>query len=82
MIRRSELLILQVGAIDRVRGPGPAPGFLLLHPRRGAAAPTCQELSLRPGAFPGRRTVDWWPKFERIRQFDSLASVEKRVYYL
>jgi hypothetical protein len=32
MIRRSELLILQIGAIDRVRDPGLAPGFLLLHP--------------------------------------------------
>ena len=38
MIRRSELLILHVGAIDRARArdPGPAPGFLLLHPRRAS----------------------------------------------
>jgi hypothetical protein len=63
------------------KNPGPAPGFLLLHPGRGAAAPTRKELSLRPGAFSGQRTVDWRLKFERIRQFDSLASAEKRVYY-
>jgi hypothetical protein len=33
------------------------------------------------GTISRQRTVDWRLKFERIRQFDSLASAEKCIYY-